>query len=78
MLWRALGQPTRTSCRHAGKASMTFKAGHQGIATMIPAKSIEKFWRKADILAPSIDMAVEELWGRKSNTSAKYPTAKKV
>ena len=42
-------------------ASMTLKAGHQGIATMIPAKSMREILeKKADILAPSLDMAVEE------------------
>ena len=59
-------------------ASMTLKAGHQGIATMIPAKSIREILeKKADILAPSIDMAVEELWGQEVKYISKVPKGKK-
>ena len=57
---------------------MTLKAGHQGIATMIPAKSIREILeKKADILAPSLDMAVEELWGQEVKYISKVPKGKK-
>ena len=59
-------------------ASMTLKAGHQGIATMIPAKSIREILeKKADILATSLDMAVEELWGQEVKYISKVPKGKK-
>ena len=46
-------------------AAMTLQSGHQGIATMIPAKSIRAILeKKDDILAPTLNMAVEELWGQ--------------
>ena len=46
-------------------AAMTLSSGHQGIATMIPSKSIFNILKKkANILAPTLEMAVEELWGQ--------------
>jgi serine protease Do len=49
-------------------ASMTLPSGHQGIATMIPPKSISKLLeRKENIFQPTLQMAVEEIWGQDGN-----------
>ena len=49
-------------------ASMTLPSGHQGIATMIPPKAIRQLLeRKKNIFPPTLQMAVEEIWGQDGN-----------
>ena len=59
-------------------AAMTLKNGHQGIATMIPPKSIRSLLeKKTDILPPTLQMAVEELWGQETNYLKEVPSGTK-